>query len=147
MIWRKDEFYITDDRARVDIDVVHGFLSQAYWCRGITCENVVNSLDNSINFSVFHQGKQVGFARVISDMATIAYLGDVFVLEAFRGRGISKFLMQCVKAHPKLQNLRRWILATSDAHSLYQQYGFTQLARPELFMECHNKDVYLKTQR
>lgn len=103
---------------------------------------MARSLKGSLCFALRHEGQQVGFARVISDGATIAYLGDVFVLPAYRGQGLSKWLMDCVTTHPDLQGMRRWILATSDAHGLYEQYGFTALKRPDTFMKRHNPNVY-----
>ena len=142
MEWTRDTFTITCDPDRQDLDVIHGFLSQSYWAKGIPRETVARSLKGSLCFALLHNGTQIGFARVISDGATIAYLGDVFVLPEFRGQGLSKWLMDCVTAHPDLQGLRRWILATSDAHGLYAQYGFTALKRPDIFMERHNPNVY-----
>jgi GNAT superfamily N-acetyltransferase len=103
---------------------------------------VQKSIQNSLCFGLYRAKEQIGFARVISDFATIAYLGDVFVLPEFRGRGLSKWLMQCVCSHPELQNLRRWILVTGDAHGLYERFGFSQLAHPENFMERHHPDLY-----
>jgi GNAT superfamily N-acetyltransferase len=142
MEWTRDHFTITCDPARLDLDVIHGFLSQSYWAQGIPRETVARSLNGSLCFALLHNGTQVGFARVISDGATIAYLGDVFVLPEYRGRGLSTWLMDCVTSHPDLQGMRRWILATSDAHGLYARFGFTALKRPDIFMERHNPNVY-----
>lgn len=142
MEWTRDHFTITCDPAQLDLDVIHGFLTQSYWAKGIPKETVARSLKGSLCFALLHAETQVGFARVITDGATIAYLGDVFVLPEFRGQGLSKWLMDCVTAHPDLQGMRRWILATSDAHGLYAQYGFTALKRPDIFMERHNPNVY-----
>jgi GNAT superfamily N-acetyltransferase len=144
MEWRNGEFSVTCDPDKQDLEVIHGFLSQSYWAKGIPKETVRRSLESSLCFALLHRGKQVGFARVISDFATVAYLGDVFVLREYRGQGLSKWLMECVSAHPNLQGLRRWILATSDAHGLYAKYGFTALSKPHLFMERHDPDVYTK---
>lgn len=125
--------------------MVHDFLAQqSYWARGIPRIILEKSIRNSLCFGLFHASRQIGFARVISDFATIAYLGDVFVLPEFRGRGLSKWLMECVSSHPGLENLRRWILVTGDAHGLYERFGFAQLAHPENFMERRNPDVYRK---
>lgn len=146
MEWTDGEFTVTCDPEKQDLDVIHGFLRQAYWSRGIAREIVARSLRNSLCFALLHRDKQVGFARVISDLATIAYLGDVFVLPEYRGRGLSKWLMQCVTQHPDLQGLRRWILATSDAHGLYRQFGFTALAKPEIFMERHVPNIYMRSE-
>jgi GNAT superfamily N-acetyltransferase len=141
--WKSGEFEITTDRDRLKIEAIHDFLAlESEWARGITREIVETSIEHSLCFGVFHRDRQVGFARVITDRATIAYLGDVFVLKDYRGRGLAKWLMECVVAHPTLQGLRRWILLTADAHDLYRKYGFTPLAQPERFMERHDPDVY-----
>ncbi len=138
------ELRISSDLADVDLDVVHGFLSRdAYWCRGITRERVERAARHSLCFSALLDGAQVGFARVVSDRATFGYLADVFVLPAHRGRGISQALMAAVLAHPELQGLRRFLLATSDAHGLYAKYDFTPIARPERFMERYRPDAHL----
>jgi GNAT superfamily N-acetyltransferase len=140
---RRGEFVISTDRARLDLDLVHRFLTQCYWAKGIPREVVARSIEHSLCFGVYQSsGAQVGFARVISDFATYAYLGDVFVLDSQRGCGLGKWLMQCIMQHPALQNLRRWSLATRDAHGLYAQYGFTSLKAPERYMELHRPDVY-----
>ena len=140
---RRDEFSISTDPARLDLDVIHNFLTNCYWARGIPREVVARSMEHALCFGVYDgNGAQVGFARVISDFATIAYVGDVFVLETHRGLGLGKWLMQCITGHPALQNLRRWILTTRDAHGLYSQVGFTPVKAPERFMERHRADVY-----
>jgi GNAT superfamily N-acetyltransferase len=141
--YRRGEFLISTDPARLDLDVVHGFLTNCYWAKGIPREVVARSIEHSLCFGVYEDtGTQVGFARVVSDFATVAYLGDVFVLESHRGRGLSKWLMQCVMEHPALRNLRRWILLTRDAHGLYSQFGFTPVTAPERYMELHRPNVY-----
>lgn len=138
------ELEIRFGAAQADLDVVHGFLSQhAYWCAGIPREVVARALANSLCFSAWRDGAQVGFARVVSDRATFAYLADVFVLPAHRGQGIARAVVAAVMAHPELQSLRRFLLATSDAHGLYAGFGFTALARPERFMERYRPDAYL----
>jgi GNAT superfamily N-acetyltransferase len=124
--------------------VIHAFLTQTYWAKGIPKETVRRSIEGSLCFALLHKDEQIGFARVISDRATIAYLGDVFVLEPYRGRGLAKWLMECVSSHPDLQGLRRWMLATSDAHGLYRQFGFKELGKPHVFMERHDPDVYTR---
>jgi GNAT superfamily N-acetyltransferase len=137
------ELRISTDPADIDFDVVHGFLStQAYWCPGIPRAVVERAAANSLCFSALLDGRQVGFARVIGDRATFAYLADVFVLPEVRGQGVSKALMAAVMAHPDTQKLRRFALATSDAHALYAQFGFTPLARPQTFMERYKPDAY-----
>ena len=143
MQWQRETYLITTDADKVDIDVVHQYLSeQSYWAKGIPREIVARSVQRSICFSVLHEGALIGFARVVSDHATVAYLGDVFVLPAHRGRGLSTWLMECVIAHPDLQGLRRWMLATADAHGLYAKFGFTALKAPERWMEKHDMYVY-----
>ncbi|HTW59385.1 MAG TPA: GNAT family N-acetyltransferase [Terriglobales bacterium] len=154
---RRGEFVVSTDPARLDLDMIHGFLTNCYWCRGIPREVVHRSIEHSLCFGVYDVGgespllaksarsgapAQVGFARVVSDFATVAYLGDVFVLESHRGRGLSKWMMECIMQHPALQGLRRWILLTRDAHGLYSQFGFTPVKAPERYMELHRADVY-----
>jgi GNAT superfamily N-acetyltransferase len=140
---RRDGFLISTDPARLDLDVVHDFLTNCYWAKGIPREVVARSMEHALCFGIYDNGgEQVGFARVISDFATIAYVGDVFVVEAHRGRGLGKWLMQCITRHPALQNLRRWILTTRDAHGLYSQVGFTPVKAPERFMELYDPSVY-----
>lgn len=109
--------------------------NESYWAKGITREVLRKSVDNALCFGVYHDKKQVGFCKIVTDKATFAYLADVFILEQYRGQGLSKWLMQTVKNHPDLQGLRRWMLATADAHGLYTQYGFTPINKPERFME------------
>lgn len=145
--WRRTtrgtEYSITTDQEQFHLDVIHNFLAtQSKWAKGISRRILEKSIRHSLCFGLFQEDQQIGFARVISDLATIAYLGDVFVLPEYRGRGLSKWLMECVCSHPDLQNLRRWILVTEDAHGLYRKYGFAQLARPEGYMERHDPDVY-----
>jgi GNAT superfamily N-acetyltransferase len=140
--WVREHFTVTTDPARMDLSVVAGFLSSSYWAAGIAVERVARSVANSLCFSLLEGQRQVGFARVISDYTTVAYLGDVFILPSHRGQGLSKWLVECVIAHPELQGLRRWLLATRDAHGLYRQYGFEPLANPQLFMERHDPHVY-----
>ena len=145
--YSRGEFVISTDPERLSLDVVYGFLTNCYWAKGIPREVVARSIQNSLCFGVYDgNGAQVGFARVISDFATIAYIGDVFVLETHRGHGLGKWLMECIMRHPGLQNLRRWILTTRDAHGLYSQVGFTPVKVPERFMELHNPDVYERLQ-
>ena len=139
-----DEAYkISANFADMDVDVIHGFISASYWAKGIPMATLRRSLENSLCFGVFTQaGEQVGFARMITDKATFAYLSDVFVLEPHQGKGLSKLLMSAILDHPDLQGLRRMVLATGDAHGLYQQFGFTALAAPEIYMELHTPNLY-----
>ncbi|HRI20592.1 MAG TPA: GNAT family N-acetyltransferase, partial [Panacibacter sp.] len=132
---------------KLDIDVIHRYLSEeSYWATGIPRDVVEKSIANSLCFGLYCNGKQAGFARLITDRATFAYLGDVFVLAAHRGNGLSKWLMQTIHAHPELQNLRRWWLGTKDAHGLYEQFGWTRITddMAKRFMQKHNPGVYKK---
>lgn len=140
-----DGLRISDDPADIDMDVVHGFLSQhAYWCLGIPRAVVEKGLGNSLCFSAWLDGRQVGFARVVGDRATFGYLADVFVLPEVRGRGIAKALVAAAMAHPETQGLRRMMLSTRDAHSLYAGFGFSAPSRPENLMERYRPDMYRK---
>lgn len=140
--WQQDDYLITTDKERLDIATIHSFLSTSYWAAGIPIEIVKRSIEHSLNFGLFQGERQVGYARLITDYATFAYLADVFILEQYRGRGLSKWLMQVIVTHPDLQGLRRWLLFTRDAHGLYQQVGFTSLANAERAMERNFPDVY-----
>ena len=142
--YRCDGFVVSTDPARLDVDLVFGFLTRSYWAEGISREVVARSIENSLCFAVFEGQRQIGFARLITDYATYAYLADVFIIQSYRGRGLAKFLMECIVKHPELQGLRRWTLATRDAHPLYAKFGFVPLNHPERFMELHNPDVYRK---
>ena len=140
--YRKNAFLLSADRSRLDLAVIHSFLAQSYWARGIPREIVARSVANSLCFGLYSAEKQIGFARVISDFATYAYIGDLFILEPYRGRGLAKWMMECITQHPQLQGLRRWTLLTSDAHALYAQFGFTPLHSPERYMELHDPNIY-----
>ncbi|RPD48163.1 GNAT family N-acetyltransferase [Paracnuella aquatica] len=142
MTWTKDDFTITTSKDLIDVPYVHRFLSRSYWAQEIPAEVVARSIEGSLCFSVFQQNNQVGFARVITDGATFAYLADVFIDEAFRGLGLSKWLMETIVAHPSLTGLRRFLLVTRDAHGLYEQFGFTPIAHPENFMSIHRPGLY-----
>ena len=141
--WSRDGYTISTDSARLDIDAVHAYLSkESYWANGIPRDVVERSLHHSLCFGVYRDDAQVGFTRVVTDYATMAYIGDVYILPEHRGRGLSKWMMECVLAHPELQHLRRWILVTRDAHGLYRKFGFTDLKRPEGYMELHDPHIY-----
>jgi len=142
---KRDDYAILTDPARFDLDVIHGYLSRSYWAEGISRELVAHSIANSLCFGIYHGEKQVGFARVITDKATFGYLADVFVLEEYRGRGLSKWLMEVIMAHPELQGFRRWLLATRGAHGLYQKFGFDRLAHPENMMEIVRQGCIRRT--
>lgn len=141
--WQNGEFTISTDRTRLQIDAIHKFLSeQSYWARERTKEQTITAIKNSLPFGVYKGENQVGFARVVTDYATFAYLGDVYILEQFRGRGLSKWLMEVIVNHPDLQGFRRWVLATKDAHKLYEKFGFTDLKFPERWMEKTAPNAY-----
>jgi GNAT superfamily N-acetyltransferase len=142
--WKKNNYLISTDKSKINIDVVHDFLTQSYWAEGISKETVSRSIEHSLCFGLYHNKELVGFARVISDLATFAYLGDVFIISSHRGKGLSKWLMEIIMNHPELQGLRRFTLATRDAHGLYMQFGFRPFAKPERWMEKHDVDVYQK---
>lgn len=138
----RGDYTISTDRQRLDIAAIHEFLTQSYWSPGIPVSVVERAIANSICFGLFHDGRQVGFARVVTDTATFAYLADVYVLDAHRGKGLSKWLMEVIMQHEDLQGLRRFMLATRDAHGLYRQFGFLPLANPSVMMEIVRPDVY-----
>ena len=140
--WRRGEYLISTDKSRLDLTLIHNFLTTSYWAAGIPLEVVRRSIEHSLSFGLYKEDQQFGYARVITDYATFAYLGDVFILEPFRGQGLSKWLMEVVVTHPELQGFRRWILLTKDAHGLYKKVGFTGVATPERYMERFFTDVY-----
>jgi GNAT superfamily N-acetyltransferase len=145
--WRRGDYLITCDSGKAELNVIAAFLGASYWAKGIPPKLVRKSVEHSLNFILLKRQAQVGFARVITDFATIGYLGDVFVLPEHRGKGLGKWLVACVMQHPDLQGFRRWILATLDAHQLYEQFGFTALSRPEVFMEKFDPKVYASTRK
>ena len=140
----RDTFTISTDKARLQFDVIQHFLEdESYWANRRTPEQTRAAIENSICFGLYDGDRQIGFARVVSDCSTFAYLGDVFILPEHRGRGLSKWLMETLVSHPDLQGLRRWVLATRDAHGLYEQYGFGPLVHPDRWMEKTAPDAYL----
>ncbi len=142
MEWQRGEYVVSTDPVRIDIESVHRFLSdEAYWSPGVPLDVVRRAIAGSIVFGLYRGSEQVGLARVVTDRATFAWLCDVYVLKEHRGHGLGKWLMECVKAHPDLQGLRRWLLATRDAHGLYAQFGYEPVD-PERFMEIRDPDVY-----
>ena len=142
----KNDFIISTDRSKIDIAFVHDYLcNESYWAKNIPMDILKKSIEGSLCFSIYHQDDQVGFARVITDHATFAYLADVFISEKFRGRGLGKWLMQSIMDHPELQGFRRWMLATKDAHGLYAQFGFMPLDKPERIMRFSRFDGYPET--
>jgi GNAT superfamily N-acetyltransferase len=140
---RKGEYEIDTDKRRLDLSTIHRYLSEeSYWAKNRTLEQTLTAIENSLCFGVYRSRKQVGFARVITDKATFAYIGDVFVLQEHRGTGLSKWLMETIVTQPDLQGLRRWLLATHDAHGLYRQFDFNGLRFPERWMERTAPDAY-----
>lgn len=137
------DYTISSDKSLLDFEVIHQFLSLSYWSSNIPMDIVKRAAENSLTFGVYQQEKQVGYARIISDYATFAYLADVFIIETHRGKGLSKWLIESILQHPDLQGLRRWLLATKDAHGLYAQYGFQALDMPDRFMQIAKPNIYL----
>jgi len=134
--WKRNEYTINTDDTLLDVLLIHDFIAhQSYWGQGRKLETVQRSLDNSVNFGLYKGNQQIGFARVVTDLATFAWVADVFILEAHRGHGLAKWLMESILSHPELQQFRRWVLATKDAHELYRKFGFRDLKRPERWME------------
>lgn len=136
------EYKINSDNSLMDIDAIHSYLSRSYWAENVPRDIVKKAIRNSLCFGVFHNTVQVGFARLITDSATFAYLADVYILEEHRGKGLSKKLMKEVINHPELQGLRRMVLATADAHTLYEKFGFKPLGEPQKFMELWTPNIY-----
>lgn len=143
MEWSRDEFTISTNRNLLQIEAIHKFLSEeSYWANNRTKEQTETAIKNSLPFGVYKGENQIGFARIVTDYATFAYLGDVYILEEYRGHGLSKWLMEVISDHPELQGFRRWILATKDAHKLYEKFGFHELVHPERWMEKPAPDAY-----
>jgi GNAT superfamily N-acetyltransferase len=147
--WTHEDYAVSTEPGRLDLDVIHGFLTASYWAAGIPRDVVARAIAGSIPFGLYagrDTGPQVGFARVVTDRATVGYLADVFVLEAHRGRGLGRFMMRCIDAHPGLQGFRRWFLVTRDAHALYRGCGYGPLAAPDRWMERRDPDVYRRAE-
>lgn len=139
------DYTVSTDKSRLDISVIHDFLAkESYWAKDIPVSVVEKTLAGSLCFGLYYRDRQIGFARLITDLASFAYLADVFVIPAYRGKGLSKLLMRAILEHPELQTLRRWLLVTQDAHELYRQFGFTEVPNPEKFMQRHNPNAYTK---
>ncbi len=148
MEWQKESYRLTTDVACFDMEVLFRFISEeSYWARGMTRETFDRAVKHSLCFGLFEEERQIGFGRVVSDFASVAYLKDVFILKDCRGRGLSKWMMECILAHPDLQVIRRWLLVTADAQELYKKFGFTPLKVPEKFMELHNPEIYEAPER
>lgn len=140
--WRRDLYTVSTDPARLQLDVIHGFLVGSYWAAGIPRETVERSLRHSLCYGVYQGDEQVGFGRLVTDFAVFAYVADVFVLDAHRSRGLARWMTRCMLETPELQGLRRWLLATRDAHEVYRSVGFETVTEPTRFMQILNRDVY-----
>lgn len=142
---QQGDYTISTDPSRLQFEVIYDFLANhSYWAKGISREFVQKQLDSStLHFGLYHGDRQVGYAQVLTNYTSFAYLGNVFVLEEHRGKGLSKWLMATIMSHPDLQTIRRWLLATRDAHGLYRQFGFTDLNQPHTIMEKFDPNAYL----
>ena len=138
----KNHFTITTAQEKLDVEFIHAFLTRSYWAEGIPRDVIKRSIEGALCFGLFENNRQIGFARMITDKATFAYLADVFIIEEYRGRGLSKWLMEVIMSHPSLQGLRRMMLATRDAHGLYEKFGFTALQNVDRWMQKHDPDIY-----
>jgi GNAT superfamily N-acetyltransferase len=141
------DYEISTDKNRLDVGLIHEFLTSSYWAKGVPRSVIEKSLKNSLCFGAYRDGRQVGFGRAVTDLATFAYIADVFVLPEHRGRGVARSLIKAMLSHPELQGLRRFLLATDDAHKLYAQCGFQPLSQPDRYMTIHDPDVYQKSQQ
>jgi GNAT superfamily N-acetyltransferase len=139
---KREQFCISTDPARLDVPAMYAYLSRAYWSEGIPFDFIAKAIAGSLCFGLFDGGRQIGLARVITDKATFAYLCDVYALEEYRGQGLGKWLMEAVCSHPDLQNLRRFVLVTRDAHGLYEKFGFTAVKDPKRYMEIARPDIH-----
>lgn len=137
--YRKDNFLVSTDPAKLDLDAIHGYLSRSYWAEGRSKEIVKESLENSLNFGLYDGDRQIGLARVVTDYVLYAYLCDVYVLEEYRGQGLGKWLLGCMMSYPRFDGLRLWTLRTRDAHGLYRQFGFTEVENPDRYMDRMRK--------
>ena len=138
----RDDLVISTDKSKLQINIIHGFLQNMYWCKNIPIEVVKKSIEHSLVYGIYGKKDQIGFARVITDYATFAYLADVFVINQYRGKGLSKWLMECILDNPELKTLRTWMLKTKDAHGLYAQFGFIRTKTPERVMELKLIESY-----
>jgi GNAT superfamily N-acetyltransferase len=144
MEWQQEDFIISTDKSKLDVSYIHHFLcNDSYWAAGIPLDLVEKAIINSLCFGIYDGSKQIGFARIVTDQATFGYLADVFIDPDYRGRGLSKWLMEIISGLPFMPLLRRFMLATKDAHRLYEKFGFTPLTMPERFMQIHHPDVYM----
>lgn len=143
----QNNYTVNTDKSKLNIGFIHGYLSRSYWAQDIPKEIVKKGIENSLCFGVYNNDQQIGFARVISDYSTFAYLADVFIIEEERGKGLSKWLMECILKHEQLQGLRNFCLLTRDAHSLYEKFGFKNLEKPQNFMAIKKDNFYVKNSR
>lgn len=139
---QKDRFTISTDKNLLDLDVIYGFISTSYWANGIPRSVVEKSVQNSLCFGLYDDMKQIGFARAVTDFATFAYMADVFIIKEYQGQGLGKLLVDYIVNYPEFKNLRRFMLATRDAHSLYEKFGFKPLNNPQNYMSIHKPDIY-----
>jgi len=137
-------YEINTDKARLDRELIHDFLARSHWAKGLPRAVLERALEHSLAFGLYREGRQVGFARVVTDHATFAYLADVFVVVAERGQGLGRWLIESILAHPELQGLRRWLLGTRNAHHLYRRCGFSEPAPPFAFLERHDPQIYMR---
>ncbi|MFT5520096.1 MAG: ribosomal protein S18 acetylase RimI-like enzyme [Enterobacterales bacterium] len=137
-----DDYRVTTNQSEMDVEAIHQYLTNSYWSPGLPLETLRKALQNSFCFAALKGNEQIGFARLITDYTTFAYLADVYILEAHQGKGLSKMLLDEIFKHPKLDGLRRIMLATRDAHGLYEKFGFSKLSNPDIFMENWKPDVY-----
>ena len=142
MEWEKNNFTVSTDKTKLNLSVIHNYLKTSYWAQDIPESVIKTSIENSLVFGLYDGETQIGFAKIITDKATFAYLADVFVINKYQGKGLGKWLVECVMSHDDLQGLRRILLATRDAHTLYEKYGFKPLLQPERFMQVWKPDVY-----
>ncbi len=133
--FEKNSYLISTDKSKLDYEVVHNFITNSYWAKGISFEDLKKGIENSLCFGVYKKESQIGFARVITDYSRLAHLADVFILKEYRGLGLGKWLMENIMNHPELQSIKKWTLLTEDAHGLYRQFGFQDLKNPEIYME------------
>ncbi|HAF16221.1 MAG TPA: GNAT family N-acetyltransferase [Blastocatellia bacterium] len=140
--WQRGEYTISTDNERLDVNLIQHFIAtESYWGQGRRLETVERALANSLSFGIYKNNQQVGFARVVTDYCTFAWLADVFVVDKYRGLGLSKLLLEVIMAHPALSSMRRWVLATRDAHGLYRQFGFAEMRQPERWMERFDENA------
>jgi GNAT superfamily N-acetyltransferase len=145
--WRRGDYTISTDPARLDLEAIHAYLTRSYWAEGVSRERVRASIEHSLPFGLYRDGEQAGFARVITDSTIFAWLCDVFVLEAHRGRGLGVWLVETVLSHPDLQDLRQWLLGTADAHGLYARFGFEPADEPNRYLRRKRSEAEISARR